>query len=158
MSQIIALALYFICVLCKFVTMKRLVLLLAILSTSFLFSQETPSEVPKIVIKLPLNETLHLNVGMVTFLEVIEDSRCPKDVTCIWAGRARIRVSVEENDKEPYQREIIFGELLEGETSSTILFSTEDHIINAIDLYPLPYSKVDEEHKPYELLVHIEKK
>jgi uncharacterized membrane protein len=139
--------------------MKRLVVLFALISTSFLFSQETLSEVPKIAIKLPLNETLHLNVGLVTFLEVIEDSRCPKYVNCVWAGRAKVRVSIQKmNNEEAHQREIIIGELLEGETTDRTLFSTEEHIVNAIDLYPLPSSKVDEEHKPYELLVHIEKK
>ena len=30
----------------------------------------------------------------VVFVEVVEDSRCAKDVTCIWAGRARILVRV----------------------------------------------------------------
>ena len=27
-------------------------------------------------------------------LAVIEDSRCPLDVTCVWAGRVRVRVAV----------------------------------------------------------------
>jgi hypothetical protein len=27
-------------------------------------------------------------------LEVVEDSRCPPDVTCVWAGRIRLRVAV----------------------------------------------------------------
>ena len=31
--------------------------------------------------------------------EVVEDSRCPKDVTCIWAGQAVVIVEVFENKK-----------------------------------------------------------
>lgn len=31
----------------------------------------------------------------ITFVEVIEDSRCPKNVMCVWAGRAVIRLEVE---------------------------------------------------------------
>jgi hypothetical protein len=27
-----------------------------------------------------------------TFVQVMEDSRCPVDVTCVWEGNARIRV------------------------------------------------------------------
>lgn len=30
------------------------------------------------------------NEGLLTYLELVEDSRCPLDVQCIWAGEARI--------------------------------------------------------------------
>lgn len=30
----------------------------------------------------------------VSFLEVLEDSRCPVDVTCVWAGNARARIGI----------------------------------------------------------------
>ena len=38
----------------------------------------------------------------VTFQEVLEDSRCPIDVTCIWAGVAEVslRVAVSGNESE----------------------------------------------------------
>ena len=138
--------------------MKRLLFLFAFISTLFMFSQESNIEVPKIVIKLPINETLQFNIGTVTFLEVLEDSRCPKDITCIWDGRAKVRIAIQETNKESYLKEIIFGELLEGETTNPVLFSTEDHLVYAIDLYQLPSSKVDEEPWPLELMVQIEKK
>lgn len=35
----------------------------------------------------------------VKFLELVEDSRCPADVNCVWAGVARIRVRVSRNGK-----------------------------------------------------------
>ena len=30
----------------------------------------------------------------VRFVSVLEDSRCPKEVTCVWAGRARVAIEV----------------------------------------------------------------
>ncbi len=30
----------------------------------------------------------------VKFIEVLEDSRCPTDVNCIWAGNAKIKIEV----------------------------------------------------------------
>jgi len=30
----------------------------------------------------------------VEFVEMVEDSRCPKDVNCVWAGNAKIKVKV----------------------------------------------------------------
>ena len=142
----------------KIVVMKRMILIFALISTSFMLSQEPIIEAPKIVIKLPINETLQLNIGSVTFLEVLEDSRCPKEVTCIWAGRAKIRVAIQENGQESYLKEIIFGELLDGETTSSVLFSTENHIVYTIDLYPIPSSETKEEYKSFELLVQIRNK
>jgi hypothetical protein len=33
----------------------------------------------------------------VRFLELVEDSRCPEDVNCIWAGVARIKIRLSKN-------------------------------------------------------------
>lgn len=33
----------------------------------------------------------------VKFLELIEDSRCPTDANCIWAGNARIKVQISKH-------------------------------------------------------------
>jgi hypothetical protein len=35
----------------------------------------------------------------VKFLELIEDSRCPEDVNCIWAGVGRIKIQLSKNGK-----------------------------------------------------------
>lgn len=41
-----------------------------------------------------LGETVRLGTVEVRPLEIEEDSRCPLDVTCVWAGRIRVRVAV----------------------------------------------------------------
>ncbi|HYJ45315.1 MAG TPA: hypothetical protein VEV81_01790 [Pyrinomonadaceae bacterium] len=51
-----------------------------------------------------LNQNFDLRVGQtvsiegtrlkVGFQSVVEDSRCPEDVTCVWAGNAKISLSV----------------------------------------------------------------
>jgi hypothetical protein len=33
----------------------------------------------------------------VKFVEMIEDSRCPKDVDCVWSGNARIKIEVKRD-------------------------------------------------------------
>ena len=48
----------------------------------------------------PLNQNVEVKVGQtvaipdtrlkVTFQSVAEDSRCPEDVTCVWAGNAKV--------------------------------------------------------------------
>ena len=43
-----------------------------------------------------IGETADLGGGLrVRPLEVVEDSRCPQDARCVWAGRLRVRVAVE---------------------------------------------------------------
>jgi hypothetical protein len=42
----------------------------------------------------PLNEVANLDGLTVRPLEVLEDSRCPASVQCVWAGRVRIRAEV----------------------------------------------------------------
>lgn len=39
-------------------------------------------------------ERLIDDVLRVSFSQVLEDSRCPVDVTCIWAGNARVRIGI----------------------------------------------------------------
>lgn len=35
----------------------------------------------------------------VKFLSVVEDSRCPEDANCVWAGNAKIKISVKSADQ-----------------------------------------------------------
>lgn len=42
-----------------------------------------------------LGETVYVDGPRVTPLAVLEDSRCPKGVECIWAGRLRISVRID---------------------------------------------------------------
>ncbi|MEO8650168.1 MAG: hypothetical protein ABI539_13465 [Acidobacteriota bacterium] len=35
----------------------------------------------------------------IKFVKMVEDSRCPKDVNCVWAGNAKITVRVTKNGR-----------------------------------------------------------
>jgi len=59
------------------------------------------------VVAVRLNETANLVEGLrVRPLEVLEDSRCPQNARCVWAGRLRLRVAVEGVG----EREVILDE------------------------------------------------
>lgn len=48
------------------------------------------------VVAAGINETADLGNGLrVRPLEVLEDSRCPQNARCVWAGRLRLRVNIE---------------------------------------------------------------
>ncbi len=46
----------------------------------------------------------------VEFVRVVEDSRCPKDGTCVWAGEVKVQVETRLADAAPVQHEIKAGE------------------------------------------------
>jgi hypothetical protein len=43
-------------------------------------------------------------------VEVLEDSRCPASVQCVWAGRVRLLVDVTRGDGAHQQRDLTLGE------------------------------------------------
>jgi hypothetical protein len=88
--------------------------------------QEQGAEAVK---EVPLDEEFTIKVGQqvevkdaslrITFMAVGEDSRCPVDVNCVWAGNARLNLEVKRSKRkfvsapinttlEP--REIVFKE------------------------------------------------
>lgn len=137
--------------------MKKTIFLIFILVSSVIFSQENSVEVPKIVIKIPLGESIHLENVSIKFVEVLEDSRCPKNVTCVWAGRARVLVEVTESGNHVQQKELLFGQTKKGEIINNILFTTEDSEIKGMTLKPHPTSEIVEDKDPFILLIYIDR-
>ena len=66
------------------------------------FAQE--SSPPKVgeEFELAVHQTAQITAEniSVTFQEVLEDSRCPVDVTCIWAGLAKVSLQVSVSGQE----------------------------------------------------------
>lgn len=54
-------------------------------------------------------ETVRVDGPRVTPLAVIEDSRCPKGVQCVWAGRLRLSVRIDLG-KSKETRELTLGQ------------------------------------------------
>ena len=59
------------------------------------------------VVAAGIGETADLGGGLrVRPLEVLEDSRCPQNARCIWAGRLRLRVAIDGDG----EREMTLGD------------------------------------------------
>jgi hypothetical protein len=51
-------------------------------------------------ISVKVNETASAGNGVrVKFVEMVEDSRCPTDTDCVWAGNAKIKIRVTRNGR-----------------------------------------------------------
>ncbi len=70
------------------------------------------------IVSAGLNETADLGGGLtVRPLQVKEDSRCPGNVTCVWAGRLVLRANVSGTE-----RELTLGQSLET-PQGTVVFA-----------------------------------
>lgn len=135
--------------------MKNSLFAILILISSLSFGQDSP-KTPKIGVKVPEGETVVLKGVSVKFLEVIEDSRCPEGVNCMWAGRAIVKAEVTSNGKTE-EVTLIFGETRPGEEKNTNLFTSDKFVINGLTLNPYPTSESTGKDTGYVLLVCEEK-
>ena len=85
-----------------------LIALFVFLSGHLVAQDSTTVEVPKIVAKLPLGKTYTLDQAELVFVDVLSDSRCPKDVTCVWAGQAVALVEVYKDQVLIERKEVVF--------------------------------------------------
>jgi hypothetical protein len=62
-------------------------------------TEPTVAAEPGVAFSLPIGKTAAINGSgtRLTFRLVREDSRCPTDVTCVWAGDAQIDVTISRN-------------------------------------------------------------
>jgi len=88
---------------------------------------------------IALNESITMEDVTITFTEIIEDSRCPSDATCIWAGRAKVAVTVSEKGKAKQKRVITFDPT--DENSNKSLYEGNEFSIMATALNPYPTSE-----------------
>lgn len=86
----------------------------------------------------------------VKFLEVLEDSRCPPHVTCIWAGNAKIKISVKKG-----RRAAKTFELNSTLDPKTIVF--EGYDITFVDLRMIPGEQVKVREFPKTVTLAISK-
>lgn len=70
----------------------------------------------------------------VRFVELVEDSRCPTDTNCIWAGNAKIKVRVSKNGRS---HELTLD--TNGPKSSA---TAEGYSIKLVGLTPEPRSNI----------------
>ena len=59
--------------------------------------------------RVRLNQVASLGLVHVTPLQVIEDSRCPRGVQCVWAGQVRLRTSITTPSGE-HERALTMGQ------------------------------------------------
>lgn len=76
--------------------MKILLISLILLVSCTFAAAKDPEQ---LLLKTGQQKTAKTGRITIKFLELIEDSRCPTDVNCVWAGIARIKVQLSKGGK-----------------------------------------------------------
>jgi hypothetical protein len=85
---------------------------------------------------------------VVEFERVVSDSRCPRDVQCVWAGNASVRLRVSRDGAEAWS-----GALNTYGDSQTRTFG--DHELRVVSLAPAPVSTSSIESRNYRLTLRF---
>ncbi len=91
--------------------LAALVICLALTGCGAARTQETKAVDPGAEVTLAPGMLVAVNGAGMTlrFVAVTEDSRCPRDVTCIWAGEVKAQIEIQESTKAAWQVEILEG-------------------------------------------------
>jgi len=114
--------------------MKKLLLIFSIVSIvvscqALAQKQDTPET----VFNVPLTKTsTHAGVS-ITLVAVVEDSRCPRDTTCIWAGKAVVKILVRASGEDAQEMTVVFQN-----ESQSVIATKEDIVFTALKLLPYP--------------------
>lgn len=127
------------------------IFLVIILFSAFAKAQDsTTVNVPRIVVKAYQGATVPVENMGVKLLRVIEDSRCPQGVQCVWAGSAKVLVQITDATGKNTQKEVVFSG---GKVAP--LYSKEgvEIVLRGLAPYPKASSKIDP--KDYYLLMDV---
>lgn len=141
--------------------MKYLAIVALLIFSNSIVAQEDEKPVDKNIYSSILQKGELFNFGnkSIKFLEVISDSRCPKEVTCVWAGEAKLLLGVFEDGK--FIKEMLVTQSPSGIAYNIPLnFSLEEitYFISGLELYPYPSTAETIPQGEYSLKIFVKEK
>ncbi|MFE3867463.1 hypothetical protein ACFX5E_05160 [Flavobacterium sp. LS2P90] len=130
--------------------MKKSLLLFLVLFNTLAFAQATPKENIKHV-KITQKKCLKKSGYQIVFKEVVNDSRCPEGVTCVWAGEASAVVSVYKDSKLVEDNTMVFSmkNMEENKKWFSKYLPEKQRKIKNIGVFPYPKQGVVVDKKDY---------
>ena len=116
-------------------------LIYLLLFSAFAKAQDTTKvEIPKIYVKAYQGTATPISHTSLRLVQVLQDSRCPKGVECIWAGNAKVEVEITNDKGDKITKQVT----LSGKQLPAIY--TEDGLeiyIRGLAPYPTTGSKIN---------------
>jgi hypothetical protein len=118
---------------------KKLLTILAISLIGWqLAAQHDKVLPPQIGTGISLGGQIAIEGYTIGFEQVVEDSRCPTNVDCVWAGQAVVKVSIGSPDGTQQLKELSFKAGYQDKKQFPIIVTTEGFSIRALALKPYP--------------------
>ena len=113
-----------------------------------------PGALPYGQVVLSLGESIASADGSigVSFIEVVEDSRCPADAICITSGSVRVLVQVTLGT-ESFQPTLTLGDILAGDVSS---IQVANSIVTLVDVQPYPLASQPADPRGVEITLYVQ--
>ncbi len=99
--------------------------------------KEDTTKTSQIGVTVEKGKTVTINDVSIKFVQVLEDSRCPKYVDCFWPGQAKIEVMVTEKGKDPVTQEITLG-ATPSASKNTTFYKKDNTLVELLALNPYP--------------------
>ncbi len=127
---------------------------LVVFSYAFAKAQDNtpnPVEAPRIGVKLMYGNMADFGETQIKFKKVLTDSRCPKDVTCVWAGEATVLVEIYKDGKLEGEQTLKFAPI------NPVLDIVNTNFLNvrALKLQPYPKSSIPKNKEDYYLVLDM---
>jgi len=106
-------------------------------------------------VTIKFGESLQINTegDGLSFIEVVEDSRCASDVTCVWEGRVTVGLLIERGGQAPKNVLLSLGGLSEGHVTELLI---ENIWVRLVDVSPYPISTESTQVEDYTVILEIE--
>lgn len=135
--------------------MKQILTLLSfftfLLHSSAQDSTKEKVQTPKIINNLQFGKSAVFNDITIKFVELVNDSRCPKGVNCVWAGEVVILVDIYKNEKKLERKKMTFNAL--GKANN--IYTSEGLSINGVNISPYPVYREKIALEDYKMQLYI---
>lgn len=119
--------------------MFRIVFCCCLLLAQLTFAQDkegaqSPKNSSFASVKTAFGAVTHFGDYALLFRNVSEDSRCPSDVTCFWAGQITVGIDLFKDGKLLENKTVVFPNTKE----ESVLLDNDKFMIFAAGVYPYP--------------------
>ncbi len=119
-----------------------LLLFLFVMPCTLLHAQDSIQvATPKIITELSIGKSTDFDAKNIKFIAIKEDSRCPSDVTCMWAGQVTALLEIYSKGTLIEKKEFIFGSDAINPDHMKEILVVDQKTVYAYTIRPHPTSK-----------------
>ncbi|WP_141728149.1 hypothetical protein [Salegentibacter salarius] len=133
-------------------------MVLSLFLFAFSASAQDEAEIETYFAETKLGESFNFNERIIRFKEVLVDSRCPSDVTCVRAGEAKILVEIFKDEKSLGKEIITLGANVNSFKTNLAKFFEKELDIEILSLSPYPKTSRKIEASDYQLKLKVTKR